>query len=292
MTRTAILTAAVFLYLIPNVGASDRKQPYDDEWYFSHYLFLNKPSRPYTFESELIWPEGYKRLDSAKLTDFQFWVSHVPLWHRGYPVNAGIKGQIYAADEVCRPLQFQWRIIRLADYSVPLQLDAEYYLYKKRFMDWSFLLKNGERMGYSEWLKGRLIFRPKEGYSIEPGQERKSSEFEENKLLDLCSRATTYASLAANCDSIRAEDLLPGDLIIGHNERGLTGQVWIVLNVIENRKGNRLYCLSTGCADQCAPYIPKFNADRDNPWITLDRIRDLTADYSFHGYFRLPIAID
>lgn len=292
MIRLVTVTAAVIWLFCQSAVAEKREQPYEDDWYFERYLFMNKPGRPYTFESEFVWPEGFERIDSTRLSPFQHWVSHIPLWHRGRPVNAGIKGEKYPAEEVTRPIQFQWRVMRLADFAIPVQLHAEYYLSKDQFQNWSFRLKNGERLEYTEFLKGRPVFRPGEGYSIKHTEERKSSQLEINKMLDLCTRNTTYSSLAANCDSITAEELMPGDLIIGHNERGIRGQAWIVLNVIENEQGDRLYVVGTGCPDQCAFYIPKFNSDRHNPWIDLEQVRGLISDYSFFGFFRLQMELE
>jgi len=100
---------------------------------------------------------------------------------------------------------------------------------------------------------------------------------------------SSYKSLAANCDSITIEELAPGDLVITHDQKSKNGRVFLVLNMIENTKGNRLYALATGCSNACDFHIPLFNMERNNPWIDGDKINKILTEYPLSGLLRWKI---
>ena len=75
-----------------------------------------------------------------------------------------------------------------------------------------------------------------------------------------------------------------GSVQMGFFERYLT--VWVILCMLVNDDGDRLYTVGTGCSKTCAFHIPLFNDNQRFPWITADRIKELGAGFSFSGFYR------
>ena len=104
--------------------------------------------------------------------------------------------------------------------------------------------------------------------------------------MKVCMHNTSYASLAANCDSVATTDLAPGDLFVAHDERGGAGVAYVVMHLLVNDKGSRLYTVATGCSSACDFHIPLLTEDKDQPWITADQIQSLANELPFSGFFR------
>ncbi|UCC43970.1 MAG: hypothetical protein JSU65_12790 [Candidatus Zixiibacteriota bacterium] len=283
-----IMFALLICLLMPQASSGDSPERlHDDDWYRERYKCLTLPERFFTFESEFDWPEGYRRFDSTELTPFQYWVSHFPIWHKDKAVFTNRFGKRYEAKEISRSLQFQWRVVALTDCGIPIQMLAEYYLWLGEQAKLSYVLKRGETINYAEYLTSKSAFRPGQGIVLIPDAPKEHAELQINKFVDLTVRNTTYASLAENCSPIDREEVLPGDLLIARDSAGTTGQVWVILNVIVNKKGKKLYLVGTGCADQCMFYIPLFNNNRKYPWITLKQVEELAGGHEQSGFFRL-----
>ncbi len=285
MIRLLVVIIMMIVIASPLMAEKRYENRYNDQWYLDNYPFMYQQGRFFTFESEFDWPDGFKRIDSSKLSPYAYWVSNMPIWHKDKDVSAGFKGKKYDADEVSRVIQFQWRTHKLQDNGIPTQMIGEYLLSRGIQEEWSVVLNKGETVRYKDFLGGKKKIHGHTGISFEPTVARPHSEKEFGRFVDLCLIKSTYKTLASNCDSIDAKALLPGDLIIGHNHNGIKGKSWVVLCVIKKKKERR-YLVGAGCEVQCAFHIPLYNENRSNPWLTLDQVKELAADQEYSGYFR------
>jgi hypothetical protein len=279
----------MFLLLLTlplGLTADTTKAELSSEWYHERYPFMTLRGSVFTFESEFDWPVGFHRPDSTSLTRYQFWVSHLPLWHRDKDVTAYTRGKVYDAEEVSRVVHFPWRVIRLTDYAIPVQLMAEYRLWRGTESEWDHNPVRGDTLRYQDFLKSKVAYEVKHTVRLLETEERDASEDEFNAFVDLCAQNTDYSSLAMNSDSVDLEQLAPGDLFIAHDKTGRKGQAWVVLCMLVDDDGDKLYTVGTGCSKTCAFHIPLFNDNRRFPWITADRIKELGADFSFSGFCR------
>lgn len=259
-------------------------------WYRETYPFISMQDTIYTFETEFRFPEGYYRPDSASLTDFQYWVSRLPLWHQWKPVGIWKGGKAYEYEEVCRVVHMPWRGTMYTDIGFPLRIVAEYCRYAGQQKAMCVITKaDGDTLNYNAWLNSKVTYSPRGGPKLVPATERDPSDMEFYRFLTVAMEQQTYQTLAANCDSLSAEQARPGDLLIGHDDRGLVGKVYIIVNMLVNDDGERLYAVATGCPkpEACDLHIPLLTPDRHSPWIPRPHLEALVDDLPQWGYFRI-----
>ena len=76
-------------------------------------------------------------------------------------------------------------------------------------------------------------------------------------------------------------------MLVAHDEKGRKGLVHIVMCVVVNEEGERLFVIGTGCEEACDFHVPLFNDKKDYPWITLEILKSLAPkEYPNTGFFR------
>ena len=269
-------------------GGNPEPRLIDFEDYVTQYPFMSYQGVPKTFDTEFEWPEGYRRVDSTDLTDFQYWVSYMPLWGTARPVGAPNKGLVYRPEEITRAYNLPWRTVAFYDNIIPYQLLVEYQLANGSWYDFKVAPVSGDTMTFKRWLEGRVVYSASDSLYFIPADPREATEDEFNRFFSMVGRNTDYLSLSRNCDSVADSDVLPGDLLIGRSERGDEGRVYIVACVLVNDEGEKLYGVATGCPDGCDLHIPLFNGRRDYPWITMETLKELIPEeLTRKGFFRL-----
>lgn len=280
---------AFVAFLTTAYSGEDQKPLSIHDWYSIHYDFISMEDTIYTFETEFEMPEGYRRPDSADLTPFQNWVSHFPLWHRWKPVGVWKGGKAFERDQISRVVHLPWMGRNFRDYAVPLRILAEFLRYQLREFDLQVIPRLGDTLRYTEWLKGKPVYSGRGEVFFKPSRQREHNPYEYFQFLDLCMQNTSYLSLAENCDSIKEGEIAPGDLFIVHDEKGRTGFVYVILNMLINDAGGKLYVVATGCPEACDFHIPLVNEDRNYPWITIERTKSLGSNLPHAGFFRFKI---
>lgn len=293
MTRS-VIALLIFLMSSGLVAAQDsadvaKKVPEITQWYYEHYPFVTQTDSTFTFESEFVWPDGFHRPDSSEQTPFQNWVSHFPLWHRWKAVGHWKGGKLYERDEVSRPIHLPWKGDRFTDQAIPLRILGEWLFYRHRESEFRILPKKGDTLRYEEFLGGDLLYNNRMQPFFKPSERRQPSPREFYRFMGLCLEHTDYRSLAANCVSVKADDLMPGDLLIAENENGRKGRVYIVMLKVVNDKGDKRYVVGCGCEEACDFHIPLLTGDKDKPWVSVAEIEQLAPEYPRRGFYRLRI---
>ncbi len=282
-----ILASSLFTVLAADAAELEEPTAPGAAWYRAHYPFCTISDTVYTFQSEFILPEGFHHADSSRLNDFQVWISNFPLRHRYIRVGSW-KGRIkYEVDQVSRAVHLPYSGQLFRDYTLPLRVLAEYLLYREQQYSLTIVPARGDTLRYGDWLMGELVYNSHREPFFRPGAPREPSQREYYDFMKACMRNTSYASLAFNADSIKADQVMPGDVFVAHDERGLKGCVYLVLHMIENKDGKKLYAVATGCPDACDIHIPLLTENRDMPWVTVDNIAALGRDYPRRSFLRL-----
>ena len=255
-------------------------------WYQKHYPFVTMKDTIYTFETEYTLPSGYHWTDSSQLTPYQNWISHFPLWHRYKPVGRWRGGKAFEAQDVSRVVHLPWKGPIYKDVMFPLRIVAEYLLYTNHEYNFTVVPRAGDTLNYKTYLHSKVSRTGLGKVIVVPAPQREHSKVEYFNFLTDCMRNTNYKSLAASCDSISIDNVAPGDFLIGHDERGRKGVAYVVLNQITDDNNNKLFVVATGCDDPCDFHIPKLNEDKENPWISKERLLELIDGYPYHGIFR------
>ena len=289
--KRAIIAAIVFsviLGLAAVVTVSARQIITDYDSYLKRYPYMTYRGAALTFDSEFEWPEGYDRLDSTQLSPYQYWISFVPLWNPARPVGATKVGILYKPEQISRPINLPWRSARFVDYTIPIQLMAEYDIATSTPFDFSIIQTKGVELDFKKYLEGDIIFNAHDSLYFTPTKEKRKADNDEfNKFFGLVTERSSYSSLVANCKPVADTNLRPGDMYIAHNDDGLKGKVYIVMCVIQNKAGDRKYIVATGGTDPCDFYIPLFNDRKDYPWISLGQLKGLIPDeYPTKGFYR------
>ena len=286
ITATVVLAVILGLAAVTTVSARQIITDYDS--YLERYPYMTYRGAALTFDSEFEWPEGYDRLDSAQLSPFQYWISFVPLWNPARPVGATKVGILYKPEQICRPINLPWRSARFVDYTIPLQLMAEYDIATSTPFAFSVAQRRGEKLDFKKWLEGDIVYNARDSLYFVPAKEKREADNNEfNKFFGLVTQRSSYATLVANCRPVVDTNLRPGDMYIAHNQDGIDGKVYIVMCVIQNKDGDRKYIVATGGSDPCDFYIPLFNDRKDYPWISLDRLKALIPDeHPVKGFYR------
>ena len=267
---------------------SSQIRPY--EWYRSRYLYMGDWGKAFTVESEFMWPAGATRPDSSSLTPFQFWVSHMPLWHYGRGVSSVRKGAVYAPSQISRAVRFPWRSSELTDRAIPLQILAEFLLMGNRRDQFRPITKASDTLDYGRFLKSSFSYGPRENIVFQNASSRSDTITEFNSFFNLCAVNTTYRSLTLNADSIPLEAIMPGDVIVAQNESGTSGTAHVVLVRLNRPNGESFFLIATGCEFACDFHVPLFNAGRrEFPWLTLEQLTALGAEYPRRGAYRLRV---
>lgn len=259
------------------------------KWYKDNYNFYMIPDSFYTIESEFEIPKGYSRTDESKLNSYQFWISHFPVWPYGKSVGKLRGLRLYKPAEVSRVLHLPWRGRFFTERAIPIRLIGEYLYEQQRELDLELLPKKGKLLTYKIWLKSKLVYNNLNEVVMKPSEAREAGPEEYYKYLLTCMKNTSYASLAKNCDSVKAGELKPGDLFIGHATDDRSGFVYIIMNTLENDKGKKLHLIGTGGRTACDFHIPLMGDNQKKPWLTLEKLKEFAPDTEFSGFFRLRI---
>ena len=260
------------------------------DWYLQQYPFIQYKGIVFSFENQFDWPGGFSRIDSAKLTPFQFWVSNLPLWFKERPVGSLKHGEVYKADSVSRVVHLPWRALDFSDRIIPLQLMADYLFIKGMDDQMNTITPSGDTLTFDRFLSGTVTYgsRGEIHWTLSP--RRAPSEDEYDRYFALIVSNTDYRSLLRNCEPVADSALLPGDIYVNCDSNGVKGRVAITLVTIQNANGNRLYIFGTGCPDECDFHIPLFNNRRDYPWTTADEVAKLMGPpKGISGFYRIKL---
>lgn len=275
--------------LVPQTTTVERVKVAPDHqypWYKEQYPYMLYKDTVFSAESEFYWPKGYQRPKDKRLSRYQNWVSHLPLWHSQRPVGTLFSGFKFTPDKISRPIHLsRWRT-KFSDKTIALHLWAEYLKLRGHEREFKVLPIVGDTLVYKDFLSGKISFGSRGQVMYTKTKKRPPSADEFSAFLDVCDQQSTYKSLAANCQPVAGDSLLPGDMYITFNEEGAKGQVIILLTMIVDSSGRKLFTIGAGCERECDFYIPLMNGDKNYPWISADQIAALYPPSDHAGYFR------
>lgn len=257
------------------------------KYYQETYSFISMKDTVFTFESEFIIPENYHKVDSSQLSPFSNWISNFPIWHHTKSVGKLGRAKLFNYDKVSRVVHLPWSGDTHTDYGIPIRILAEYLLYTKQDNKLLIMPAKGDSISYQNWLTGKISTSYRKGLFLIPGEKRKPNLKEYYRYLSHLTHHSNFNGLIKICTPIARDETAPGDMYIATDKNGNKGNVYFIMNMIENDSGNKLFIIATGCEKSCDFYIPLFNDDRQNPWITLSEIKKLSEFTVGSGFYRL-----
>lgn len=144
-----------------------------------------------------------------------------------------------------------------------LRLKAEYHWSRGEFDKIAFVSGHG-KIKYNNWIKTH-------------GHSRKSFE---KFLIYVFGRLGT-ASMKRDLPDIGHDELDIGDMNI-QNVTGGVGHIFLILDIIENEKGKRLFLLGQGATPAQDFHVIQL-PHRTSPWTDMNELQYLLKTFSPHG---------
>lgn len=225
-------------------------------------------------------PEGYTRLEYPK-DSFATYLQTFPLKKYGenvYYFNGKEKpnkvhDSVLDIDVGTQDLQ------QCAD--AIMRLRAEYLYKNKRYNEISFNFVNGFKAEFSKWANGyRISNNGNKSNWVKNGKEDYGYENFRKYLIIVFSYANTY-SLDKELKSKNIKDIELGDVFI---KPGFPGHAIIVMDVAENKEGNKIFLLAQSYMPAQDIHILKnYNNTNLSPWYSLDEIDNVlkTPEWEF-----------
>ncbi len=290
---TLLLIISAISLTTNSFAQTEKEVPLIVKQYRQSYSFISMSDSIYTSQSEFILPDGFSYPEPNKMTSFQNWISNFPLWHKYKPIGIWKGSKKYEYGEVARGVHLPWTGKIYTDLNFPIRFLGEFVLYKKNDLKFSFTPMKGDDLLYSDWLESIPKYSGQKEVMLVPDMKRDASETEFFKFMHFCMVNNHYFNLTRNCDSLSEAEVMPGDMFIARNKNGRKGRVLFIMNMIQNKKGNKLYTFATGCEDDaCDMHIPLMNNDRNNPWVTLDQVKTYVEPFEQRGFYRFKLLSD
>ena len=255
-------------------------------WYREKYPYMIMKDSVFSAESEFQWPKGFGRIAEKKLTAYQNWVAHLPLWHSQRAVGSQSQGFVFTPDKVARPIHLNRWKSRFSDQTIALRLWAQYLEIKNQTDKFVIKPTVGANLRYQDFLANTLSFGSRGEVVFTKSDMRTASHEEFMEFFELCDQQSNYKTVAAQCDTVSESELLPGDLYITFDGDGYKGKIVFVISMIVDKAGTKLYTVGEGCEVDCDFHIPLMNNDKNYPWISADQIATKVPAREHAGYFR------
>lgn len=226
-------------------------------------------------------PEGFQRIP-VKVNSFAQYLRSLPLKPAGTKVryyNGNIKTKnVYDAvvdmDISNKDLQ------QCADAIIRLR--GEYFYSQKAYNKISFNLTNGFRMDYTEWIKGNRV-KVTGNKTVWHKMEEPSNTYKDfREYMEFVFMYAGTLSLSKSMHAKKISDMEIGDVFI---KGGSPGHAVLVVDMVENEKGERLFLLAQSYMPAQEIQILK-NTQNDyfSPWYSIpSKGRLITPEWNFEA---------
>ena len=162
-----------------------------------------------------------------------------------------------------------------------MRLRAEYLFNNKRYKEISFNFVNGFEANFDKWASGYRIVNSSDKSSwVKKGGTDYSYENYRKFMNIVFSYANTY-SLDKQLKTKDLKEIIPGDVFI---KSGFPGHAIIVMDVGENKAGNRIFLLAQSYMPAQDIHILKnYNNEKNSPWYSVEEINGAlkTPEWTF-----------
>ena len=242
------------------------------------YNFINKSGK--TLKDRINTPKDFKRVKYGRKS-FGYFLENYPLYKDGKKVALydGTK-KMNQSDHIA---VFRMKLVdgdlqQCAD-SV-MRLYAEYLYSTKEYDKISFHLVNGFTCDYSKWRQGMRVSVSGDDTSWVQSEAASNSEKTLESYLRFVFAYASTLSMEEESNRINKKDIEAGDIFI---YGGSPGHVVMVLDVCENKDGEKAFLLGQGYMPAQQFHVLKNPLHEDNPWYYVKEISYpfQTPEYTF-----------
>lgn len=216
-----------------------------------------------TMETRIHAPAGYSRIPSSpeELTGF---LRELPL------KKAGSKIMLYDGSEkgyqeghaAVFDLDIGKKDLQQCADSI-IRIYAEYYWSIGAYDKIAFQLTNGFLMNYTKWRDGYRIVVAGNDVRWKKSRDYDNSYEEFRNYLEKVFIYAGTLSLSRECEPVDMEEILPGDMFL---YGGSPGHCVLIVDIAEDRNGNRCYLLAQGYMPAQDFHILKNPLHTEDPW--------------------------
>ena len=216
-----------------------------------------------TIASRFNPPAGYER-KSIDSNSFAYFLRNlrlkehgaVVLYHNGNEKGEAVHDAVIDMDIGTRDLQ------QCAD--AIMRLRGEYYFFRKEYEKISFVLTNGFRMDYTEWMKGNrlAVNGNKTHWKLSAPPANTYASF--RKYMDVVFSYAGTWSLSKTLKKKSIDEIAIGDVFI---HGGMPGHAVIVVDVAESHEGGKVFLIAQSFMPAQEIHILKNYMDQSiGPW--------------------------
>lgn len=207
----------------------------------THYSWLSEYSDQNSLENRITPPPGFSRMP-CEAGSFCDWLRDIPLKPEGSPVRYH-SGDIkhHASHHAVLDLDTGRRDLQQCADAV-MRLKAEYHYARGEYSKIHFNFTSGHKVSFDDWRQGRkpVVSGNKVRFTEKKGPVDNSYANFKKYMIQIFSYAGTY-SLAKELDTVKVRDIQVGDVfIVG----GMPGHAVMVMDVVENQAGNKMFLLA------------------------------------------------
>ncbi len=232
-----------------------------------------------TIQTRFNPPDGYQRKPTDK-NSFASYLRNLPLKPAGTKVKYynGSEKDDDVYDAVVDMNISNKDLQQCAD--AVMRLRGEYFYSIKAYDQISFVLTNGFKVDYSEWMKGnRVIVNGNKTFWRKTAEPSNTYKDFRNYMEFVFTYAGTL-SLSRSLHSKNIRDIAIGDVfILG----GSPGHAVIVVDVAENKNGEKVFLLAQSYMPaQETQILKNYNNDKISPWYSANIVGKLnTPQWTF-----------
>lgn len=227
-------------------------------------------------------PEGYVRI-ALRNKSFGAYLRNLPLYPFDHKVHY-YNGRIKQRDVYAAVLKFdvgRTDLQQCAD--AVMRLRAEYFYQQKNYDSIHFRLTNGFVVPFSKWMRGSRVRLNGINAVWVDGAASGNDYVSFRKYLDFIFSYAGTLSLDRSLYSKSVDSILPGDVFV---QGGSPGHAVLVMDVAENKKGERIFLLAQSYMPAQEIQVLKNIEDEDlSPWFTLKEGEKLhTPEWNFPAH--------
>ena len=233
-------------------------------------------------------PEGCVRFPIKQMSEYQIWLTNMPLKPVNTPVAWTNRHVVYEADSILGVIDLGVTSHNQKDPDIPIQILWSYYRTQKAYDKMAMVIDEGDTVRYSKWLEGSYSFKANGKLKYKSTGKREHTNKDFFRCLELAMARTSNKTLVNfNVDPITEKEIEPGDLFVQFkkDDPDSTGHTAMILDVCYDTDGKIFLLTAMGGDPAQSFYIPKPKSiNRD--WMTIDELKAFLSEYGDGNFYR------
>ena len=232
-------------------------------------------------------PPGYKRFGESDLTEYQLWLTNLPLKAQGSRILDWKGNPISEPDTINGILDFKVDSKYITAADIPVMLLMHFFRLKGIINVVPIRISETMTVNYNDWLRGKYIDDEEKGlYYLDEGRTRSDTDEEFHKYLAFVTRYIDSKTLQLNLTNRDARTVKPSHVYIQKavdNPDSVT-RIGIVLDAAFAEGHMHKFLIAFGGNPAQSVIVPNAWSKTGAAWFNADELREATKEDGM-GYF-------